>query len=158
MARAIFCILPESTSLDCLLDSLTQHGVAPENISYLSIQSATQHRTESAGARTEGYNPASATRIIATGHLKWALDGSTVAGRAPAVSRALRAMGMPDFEARHYEALARDGKVLLSIYCQDITQFKLAKTHLQKIGAEEIASSGEPETPRQHPPNIQKIH
>lgn len=158
MARAIFCILPESTSLECLLDSLTQHGVASENVSYLAIQSAPRLSPESAGARTESYDPPGANKVIATGHLKWALDGSSLAGRAPAVSRALRAMGMPDFEAKHYEALARSGKVLLSIYCQDTTQFKLAKTHLQKIGAEEIASSGEPEKPMQRPANLHKTH
>jgi len=145
MARAIFCILPEATSLQSLLESLLQHGIAEENISYLSYQSAPRQKIHSAGARVESMSPPEMGKVLATGHLKWALDGSMSAGRAPAVGRALRGMGMPDFEARHYEGLIRKGKVLVSIYCQQNMQFKLAKTLLQKMGAEEIASSGEPE-------------
>ena len=142
MARALFGTLPDLSAAKVLCNSLADIGEAMISFLALDRRPAFQHE------RAHKCKPAgsSLVKIFATGQLKWALQGASVSSTSvSAISRALRGLGMPNFEARQYELLVRSGRVLICVSCEDAIQFKRAKTLLQRNGVEELASSGEPE-------------
>jgi hypothetical protein len=56
---------------------------------------------------------------------------------------ALVGMGIPEYEAKRYEARVKDGGVLLSVHCDTSDEISRAKDLLKETGAEDIASAGE---------------
>jgi len=56
---------------------------------------------------------------------------------------ALIGMGIPEYEAKRYEGLVKDGGILLSVHCDTSQEIDRAKEILKATGAEDIASAGE---------------
>jgi len=56
---------------------------------------------------------------------------------------ALAGMGVPEYEAKRYEGLVKEGKILLSAHCDNSDWVKRAKQILQDTGAHDISSTGE---------------
>ena len=56
---------------------------------------------------------------------------------------ALVGMGIPEYQAKRYEGLVKNGSILLSVHADDSKWTKLAKTILEKTGATDISSTGE---------------
>jgi hypothetical protein len=81
--------------------------------------------------------------LIAAGPILAALVGVGVGGALGGLTGALVGMGIPEFEAKRYEGLVKQGKVLLSVHCDKSEWTKKAKRILKEAGGEDIASTGE---------------
>jgi len=81
--------------------------------------------------------------LIAAGPIVGMLAGAGAGGAVGTLVGALVGMGIPEYEAKRFEGLVRDGGVLLSVHCDSSEEVKRAKTLLEQTGAKDIASSGE---------------
>jgi hypothetical protein len=81
--------------------------------------------------------------FIAAGPIMAALAGVGVGGAVGGLIGALVGMGIPEYEAKRYEGLVKEGGILLSVHCDDSDWVKRAKDVLKQTGAENIASAGE---------------
>ena len=52
-------------------------------------------------------------------------------------------MGIPEYEAKRYEGMVKEGHALLSVHCDNSDWVGRAKKILESAGAEEISSEGE---------------
>ena len=81
--------------------------------------------------------------FLAAGPLMAALAGAGAAGVAGGMIGALVGLGMPEYEAKRYEGMLKQGRVLLSVHCDDSDWARRAKQVLENSGAEDISASGE---------------
>lgn len=81
--------------------------------------------------------------FIAAGPIMAALGGAAVGTAAGGVIGALVGMGIPEFEAKRYDAKIREGNILISVHTEDGKQRDLAKDIFQRNNAEDISSGGE---------------
>lgn len=81
--------------------------------------------------------------FIAAGPIMGALAGVGTGGVVGGLIGGLVGMGMPEYEAKRYEGLIKEGRVLLSVHCDNSDWVKRAKDILQRTGAEDISSTGE---------------
>lgn len=81
--------------------------------------------------------------LIAAGPIMAALAGAGVGAVVIGIAGALVGMGIPEYEAKRYEGLVKDGGILLSVHCDSSEWTKLAKDILKRTGAEDISSTGE---------------
>jgi hypothetical protein len=82
--------------------------------------------------------------FIAAGPIMGALGGAAVGTAAGGVIGALVGMGMPEFEAKRYDAKIREGNILISVHTEDSKQRDVAKDIFKKLGAEDISTGSEP--------------
>jgi len=52
-------------------------------------------------------------------------------------------MGIPEYEAKRYEGMVKDGGILLSVHSDNAEWSKKAKMILERCGAKDISSAGE---------------
>ena len=81
--------------------------------------------------------------FIAAGPIMAALAGAGVGGAIGGITGALVGMGIPEYEAKRYEGLVKDGGILISVHCDDANWTKLAKDIFQAEHGEGVASTGE---------------
>ncbi len=81
--------------------------------------------------------------LIAAGPIMAALAGAGVGGALGGLTGALVGMGIPEYEAKRYEGLVKDGGILVSVHCDDSDWVKRAKDILTRAGGEGIASAKE---------------
>src|SRR6201988_3036863 len=81
--------------------------------------------------------------FIAAGPIMGALAGIGTGGVVGGIIGALVGMGIPEYEAKRYEGLIKEGKVLLSVHCDNSEWVSRAKETLKDTGAEDISSTGE---------------
>jgi hypothetical protein len=81
--------------------------------------------------------------FIAAGPIMGALAGAGSGGVVGGLIGALVGMGIPEYEAKRYEGIVRDGGILLSVHCDNSDWVKSAKEILEHTGAKDVASSGE---------------
>lgn len=81
--------------------------------------------------------------FIAAGPIMAGLAGLGVGGVVGGVVGALVGMGIPEYEAKRYEARLRTGGILLSVHCDTSDDIKRAKDILKTTGAEDVSSTGE---------------
>jgi hypothetical protein len=81
--------------------------------------------------------------FIAAGPIMGALAGLGTGGAVGGLIGALVGMGIPEYEAKRYEGMIKEGKVLLSVHCDNSDWVKRAKSILEQVGAEDISSVGE---------------
>ena len=81
--------------------------------------------------------------FIAAGPIMAALAGAGTVGIAGGVVGGLIGLGMPEFEAKRYEGMVREGHVLISVHCDSSEWVKRAKGVLENLGAQDISSTGE---------------
>ena len=81
--------------------------------------------------------------FIAAGPIMAALSGAAVGATAGGLIGALVGMGIPEYEAKRYEARLREGRILLSVHSENSDETRRAKEIFQRAGAEDIASAGE---------------
>ena len=82
--------------------------------------------------------------FIAAGPIMGALSGMGVGGAVGGIAGALIGMGMPEYEAKRYEGLVKEGLILLSVHADNSDWIKKAERILKSTGAEDIASASEP--------------
>ena len=71
------------------------------------------------------------------------LGGIGAGGVVGGIIGALVGMGVPEYEAKRYEGMLREGGILLSVHCDNSDWVKRAKGILERTGAHHISSSGE---------------
>ena len=81
--------------------------------------------------------------FIAAGPLMAALAGIGAGGVVGGIIGALVGLGIPEYEAKRYEGMIRQGRVLLSVHCDNSDWVSRAKDVLRQTGAEDIGSTGE---------------
>jgi len=81
--------------------------------------------------------------FLAAGPLMAALAGAGAAGVAGGIIGALVGVGIPEYEAKRYEGLLKQGRVLLSVHSDNSDWARRAKQVLENAGAEDISASGE---------------
>jgi hypothetical protein len=81
--------------------------------------------------------------FLAAGPLMALLGGVGVGGAVGGIAGAAIGAGIPEYEAKRYEGLVKNGGVLLSVHADDSKWTKRAKEVLEQTGAEQIASTSE---------------
>jgi hypothetical protein len=72
-----------------------------------------------------------------------ALAGAGTGGVVGGIIGALIGMGIPEYEAKRYEGMIKEGKILLSVHCDNSDWVKRAKETLERTGGQSISSTGE---------------
>jgi hypothetical protein len=81
--------------------------------------------------------------FIAAGPIMAALAGAGVGGAVGGVLGGLVGMGIPEYEAKRYEGLIKNGGILLSVHSDNSEWTTKAKRLLEQTGAEDISSTSE---------------
>ena len=165
--RAVFGVYPSYTTVEMGVGGLKSAGFSNRDISVLLPKSAgskdfahekgTKAPEGARGAGTglvlggtlgwllgvgalemPGFGP-----FIAAGPIMEALAGAGVGGAVGGIGGALIGMGIPEYEAKRYEGRVKDGRILLSVHCNDSEWTRRAKQVLEHTGAQDISSSGE---------------
>jgi hypothetical protein len=85
--------------------------------------------------------------LIAAGPIMAALAGAGVGGAVGGITGALVGMGIPEYEAKRYEGVVRDGGILLSVHSDNTQWTRKAKDILARCGARDVDSAGEASDP-----------
>jgi hypothetical protein len=94
--------------------------------------------------------------LIAAGPIMAALAGAGVGGAIGGLTGALIGLGVPEYEAKRFEGMIKEGRALLSVHCDDSHWISKAKEILENCGGEDIASRSEagvsgPKTDKPYP-------
>src|SRR5215813_3556147 len=81
--------------------------------------------------------------FIASGPIMGALAGVGTGGVVGGLIGALVGMGIPEYEAKRYEGMVKEGGLLLSVHCDNSDWVKRAKEILERTGSHDISSAGE---------------
>lgn len=81
--------------------------------------------------------------FIAAGPIMAALGGAAVGTAAGGIIGALVGMGIPEFEAKRYDAKIREGNILISVHTEDGKQKDAAKAIFERNHADDISSASE---------------
>src|ERR1700688_4502587 len=76
--------------------------------------------------------------FIAAGPIMGALAGAGTGGVVGGLGGAVIGMGIPEYEAKRYEGMVREGGILLSVHCDNSDWVKRAKDILERTGAHDI--------------------
>ncbi|HEV8052940.1 MAG TPA: hypothetical protein VGP47_10650 [Parachlamydiaceae bacterium] len=81
--------------------------------------------------------------FIAAGPIMAALSGAALGGTAGGIIGALIGSGIPEYEAKKYEAGLREGNILISVHAKNDDQIKQISDIMKKEGAKDISTSSE---------------
>ncbi len=81
--------------------------------------------------------------FIAAGPIMAALSGSAVGGSMGLLIGAIIGAGIPEFEAKKYEAGLKAGSILISCHTESSEELSRASDIMKKEGAKEISTSAE---------------
>jgi hypothetical protein len=81
--------------------------------------------------------------LLAAGPIVAALAGIGAGGTVGGLIGALIGLGIPEFEAKRYEGMIRQGRILLSVHCDDSKWVDRAKLLLERTGGQDVSSRGE---------------
>lgn len=81
--------------------------------------------------------------FIAAGPIMALLAGAGVGGAVGTLAGALVGMGIPEYEAKRYEGMIKQGGILLSVHADNSEWVDKAKDLLKRTGARDISSTGE---------------
>ena len=81
--------------------------------------------------------------FIAAGPIMATLAGLGAGATAGGVIGALAGLGIPEYEAKRYDGMLRDGGILVSAHCESSEVVSQAKDVLTKCGATDISSTSE---------------
>jgi hypothetical protein len=165
---AVFGIYQARMQAEEAVDSLIDHGFRAEDISVLMAENAgtkdfahEKHTKAPEGATSgavaggvvggtlgllvglgslaiPGLGP-----LLAAGPLVAALAGIGGGGAVGGLIGGLVGMGIPEYEAKRYEGMVKEGRILLSVHCDNSEWVGRAKNILSQTGAKDVSSSGE---------------
>ena len=72
-----------------------------------------------------------------------ALSGAAVGATIGGIAGALVGMGIPEYEAKQYEAKVKDGNILISVHSRDGDDTNRIKDIMKDAQAEDISVTGE---------------
>ena len=85
--------------------------------------------------------------FIAAGPIMAALSGAAVGGAVGGATGALVGMGIPEMEAKQYEAKIAKGGVLVAVHADDKNWADRAKRIFESTGAKDVSSTKESDVP-----------
>jgi len=165
---AVFGIFRDRTHVETAVDNLVRAGFRPEDISVLLPQNiGTKEFAHEKGTKApEGATAGAGTGavvggtlgllagigalaipglgpFIAAGPIMGALAGAGTGGVVGGLIGALVGMGIPEYEAKRYEGLVKNGGILMSVHCDNSDWVARAKELMKDTGADDISSTGE---------------
>jgi hypothetical protein len=165
---AVFGIYQTRTAAEDAADALIADNFRPEDISVLMADNlgtkefAHEKHTKAPEGTTTGVVAGGLTGgalgllaglgslaipgvgpLIAAGPIMAALAGAGAGGAVGGLIGALVGAGIPEFEAKRYEGMIKEGGILLSVHCDNSDWVKRAKNVLEQTGARDISSTGE---------------
>lgn len=81
--------------------------------------------------------------MIAAGPIMSALAAAGAAGALGGVAGSLVGLGIPEYEAKRYESIVKDGGILLSVHVDDSEWLQKAERILEDVGARDVSSTSE---------------
>jgi hypothetical protein len=81
--------------------------------------------------------------LIAAGPIMATLAGAGVGGATGGILGALVGLGIPEYEAKRYEGLVKQGRALISVHCDSQDWVRRAKDVLERCNGQDIASRSE---------------
>ena len=170
--KAVFGIFDSRSALENTVDNLKLSGFRNTDISVLmpSAESTKNFAHEKATKAPEGATAGGTGGMAVGGILGWlagigalaipgigpfvaagpivaAIAGAGIGGAIGGVAGALVGLGIPEYEAKRYEALVREGGMLLSVHVDNDDFQHKAKDILANGGAKDIATSSEASVP-----------
>jgi hypothetical protein len=85
--------------------------------------------------------------FIAAGPIMAALGGAAVGTATGGIIGALVGMGIPEFEAKRYDAKVREGSILISVHTESGHQRDVARDVFKRNNADDISSGSEASVP-----------
>jgi hypothetical protein len=85
--------------------------------------------------------------FIAAGPIMAALSGAAVGTATGGVVGSLVGLGMPEFEAKRYDAKIREGNILISVHTESGKQKDVAKDVFKRNNADDISTASEARVP-----------
>jgi len=166
--KSVFCLVQSELQATKIVDDLKAAGFSNNDISVLLPDKGTtrEFAHEKGTKAPEGAITGAGTGGLLGGALGWlagigalaipglgpfvaagpimaALSGAAVGAGAGSLIGALVGMGIPEYEAKRYEARLREGRILLSVHSDNSDQTKRAKEIFERHNAEDIATAGE---------------
>lgn len=171
--NAVFCIVKDRSQAESIVEALKAAGFPSTDISVLLSDTsgtrdfAHEQNTKLPEGATTGVVAGMSTGailgwlagigtlaipgvgpFIAAGPIMAALGGAAVGGATGGIIGALVGMGIPEYEAKHYDGKISSGNTLISVHADDSAVEKKAKSIFEKLGAEDIKSTGEAAVPK----------
>jgi len=168
MKASVYCIAKTLTQAEIIIAALKNAGFGNNDISALlpdkrgTKDFAHEHNTKApegaatGGAAGLGVGAAvgwlagigvlaipGVGPFIAAGPIMAALGGAAIGTAAGGIIGALVGMGIPEFEAKRYDAKIREGNILISVHTEDSKQRDVAKDIFKNNGAEDISTGSE---------------
>lgn len=168
MKASVYCITKTLTQADVIIAALKNAGFSNNDISALlpdkrgTKDFAHEHNTKApegaAAGGVAGLGVGAAVGwlagigtlaipavgpFIAAGPIMAALSGAAIGTAAGGIIGALVGMGIPEFEAKRYDAKIREGNILISVHTEDSKQRDVAKDIFKKNGAQDISTGSE---------------
>lgn len=170
--NAVFCITKDLQQTHTIVDALKAAGFASTDISVLLPDTsgtrdfAHEQNTKVPEGATTGVVAGMGTGavlgwlagigtlaipgvgpFIAAGPIMAALGGAAVGGATGGVIGALVGMGIPEYEAKHYDGKISSGHTLISVHSDNSDEEKTAKDIFKRLGAQDIKSTSEAAVP-----------
>jgi hypothetical protein len=167
--RAVFGIFRDRSHVDAGVSALIETGFPREDISVLLAETAgtKDFAHEKHSKAPEGATAGAATGAViggtlgllagvgalaipglgvffAAGPIVGALAGVGSGGVAGGIVGSIVGLGIPEFEAKRYAGVVKNGGILLSVHCHDGEWAARAKEVLEDAGAQSIATTSEP--------------
>jgi hypothetical protein len=165
---AVFGIYRDRSALERGIEGLRVAGFRPEDISVLFPENVgTKDFAHEKGTKApEGASAGAGTGAVVGGVLGWlagigaiaipgvgpfiaagpimaALAGAGLGGAVGGLTGALVGMGIPEYEAKRYEGMIKEGGMLISVHADDSEWTRKAKRILEETGALDVSSTGE---------------
>jgi uncharacterized membrane protein len=151
MNASVFCTAKTVEQAENIVLELKQSGFLSDDISALlpdkrgTKDFAHEHNTKAPEGATTGGALAipGVGPFIAAGPIMAALSGAAIGTAAGGVIGALVGLGIPEFEAKRYDAKIREGNILISVHTEDGKQRDVAKDVFKRNNADDISSASE---------------
>lgn len=168
MSKAVICIANSRDQAETIVNNLKSAGVQNTDISVLlpdrsgSRDFSHEHNTKAPEGATIGVGAGGVAGgvfgllagigalaipgvgpFIAAGPIMAALSGAAVGATIGGIAGALVGMGMPEYEAKQYEAKVKEGNILISVHTHDGDDTKMIKDVMEAAEAEDISVTSE---------------
>jgi hypothetical protein len=172
MKESVYCIAKTYEQAEVIVEDLKEHGFLNDDVSALlpdkrgTRDFAHEHNTKAPEGATAGgvaglgvgavfgwlvgigaLTIPGAGPFIAAGPIMVALSTAAVGTAAGGIIGALIGLGIPEFEAKRFDAKIREGNILISVHVEDGTQKNLAKEVFKRHSASDISSGSEARAP-----------
>ncbi len=166
--KAVFAIFKDRSYLESAIDMLKTSGFNSSDISVLmSDKYETQKFAhENSTKAPEGTAAGAAGGLVLGGTLGWlvgagalaipgigpfvaagpimaAIAGAGIGGTVGGITGALVGLGIPEYEAKRYETVVRDGGILVSVHAEDSERVDRAKEIFKACQADDISVKSE---------------